>query len=210
MIDAEYGFLHRVTELVDGLPFTVTELLDLVVDPPLDDDVFWIDPSKFQVTELPQPEELIGPAMRSTRDSPDLPPPIAWEDLGPVADDLRADLEARVARLPDLRLRRFSDHILFQAVEVDHIGRLARQYSLSDGDQDTLQRLWFARFDAEMEEQLDRLRDENLSSLCAPLWIERHHRLQRVWWNTFGPGGETWFGDHLPIRRFMFRLHWRP
>jgi hypothetical protein len=210
VIDTEYGFLHRMTELVDGQPFMVTELLDLTVDPPLDEDVFRIDPSRFQVIELPEREQPTDPVVRSIRESPDPPPPVAWEDLGPVADDLQNDLEARVARLPDLRLRRFSDHILFQAVEVDHIRRLARQYSLSDADQDTLQRLWFARFDAEMEEQLDRLRYEHLSSLHVPLWIGRHHRLQRVWWNTFGPGGETWFGDHLPIRRFMFRLHWGP
>jgi hypothetical protein len=210
VIDAEYGFLHRITELLDDQPFIVTELLDLMVDPPLDEDVFRIDPSRFQVIEHPESERPSSPVLRFTRDSPDPPPPIAWDDLGPVANDLQNDLEARVARLPDLRLRRFSDHILFQAVEVDHIKRLGREYSLSDGDQDTLQKLWFARFDSEMEEQLGRLRYEHLSSFQAPRWIERHHRLQRVWWNTFGPGGETWFGDHLPIRRFMFRLHWRP
>jgi hypothetical protein len=36
------------------------------------------------------------------------------------------------------------------------------------------------------------------------------YHLGQLYWNTFGPGGETWFGDHLPIRRFVFRLRWRP
>jgi hypothetical protein len=50
-IDAEYGFLHRITGLIDGQPPMVEELVDLVVDPPLDESVFRIDPSKFEVID---------------------------------------------------------------------------------------------------------------------------------------------------------------
>jgi hypothetical protein len=61
VIDVEYGFLHRMTELVDGQPFIVTDLRDLTVDPPLDEDVFRIDPSRFQVIEHPEREQSTGP-----------------------------------------------------------------------------------------------------------------------------------------------------
>ena len=95
VIDAEYGFLHRMTGLVDGQPLMVTELLDLMVDPPLDEDVFRIDPSRFQVIEHPEWERPTSPGVRSARGSP-APPPVAWDDLGVVANDLQDDLEARV------------------------------------------------------------------------------------------------------------------
>lgn len=51
VIDAEYGFLHRMTGLIDGQPPVVQELVDVVVDPVLDESVFRIDPSKFQVID---------------------------------------------------------------------------------------------------------------------------------------------------------------
>jgi hypothetical protein len=51
VIDAEYGFLHRMTGLIDGQPLVVEELVDVVVDPPLDESVYRIDPSKFEVID---------------------------------------------------------------------------------------------------------------------------------------------------------------
>lgn len=51
VIDAEYGFLHRMTGLTDSQPLVVEELVDVVVDPPLDESVFCIDPSRFQVID---------------------------------------------------------------------------------------------------------------------------------------------------------------
>jgi hypothetical protein len=141
------------------------------------------------------------------------PAPVAWADLGPVANALQEDLDARVARLPIQRLRKWSDLNEFRAVESDHVERLARRHSLSDQDHHVLQRLWFERIDAELAEVTERLRE---------VWRVREARIYRrfdrlgdyhlgqLYWNTLGPGGETWFGDHLPIRRFLFRLHWRP
>lgn len=50
VIDAEYGFLHRMTGLIDS-HLVVDELVDVVVDPPLDESVFRIDPTEFQVID---------------------------------------------------------------------------------------------------------------------------------------------------------------
>lgn len=40
LIDVQYGFLHRMTGMIDGEPFVVEELLDLVLDLPFDESVF--------------------------------------------------------------------------------------------------------------------------------------------------------------------------
>jgi outer membrane lipoprotein-sorting protein len=45
LVDAEYGFLHRMTGIVGGEPYVVNELLDLRVDAPIDDDMFRVDPA---------------------------------------------------------------------------------------------------------------------------------------------------------------------
>ena len=49
LIDAEYGFLHRMTGLIDSRPFVVEELLDVILDPPPDEAAFRIDASRFEV-----------------------------------------------------------------------------------------------------------------------------------------------------------------
>jgi hypothetical protein len=130
-----------------------------------------------------------------------------------VAKELQDDLEDRVARLPVRRLRRFSDLMLLQGVEYDHIIRLLKRYGLPDSDHPILQTLWFARIDPVLEPDIERLR-----RAWATRQAEVHRRINRLgkyhlgalYWNTFGPGGETWFGDHLPVRRLLLRLHWRP
>jgi hypothetical protein len=145
-------------------------------------------------------------------------PEVAWTDLGEAATGLQEELDARVERLPLQRLRKWSDLNELVAVESDHVARLARRYALSDRDHHVLQRLWFARIDPELEEVTEHLRrilfarDERIHQRCdrlAKYRLGKHH-LGQLYWNTFGPGGETWFGDHLPVRRFLFRLHWRP
>src|SRR5579862_7385813 len=51
-------------------------------------------------------------------------PGAGWDTfVAAVASDLRDDLEDRVARLPVARLRRFSDLMLLQGVEYDHVIR---------------------------------------------------------------------------------------
>ena len=140
LVDAEYGFLHRMTGFINGERFVVTELLDLVVDPPLDEEVFRIDPSRFQVIDPPEMELSVDPVLGSIPVSPEPPPPV-WSDLGAVAQSLHDDLDARVARLPVRRLRRWSDLSEIRAVEDDHVDRLARRYGLSGPDHLALQAL---------------------------------------------------------------------
>lgn len=48
-VDAQLGFLHRMTELVNGQPFRDVELLEVVLDPPIDQQTFRIDESKLRV-----------------------------------------------------------------------------------------------------------------------------------------------------------------
>ena len=141
------------------------------------------------------------------------PAPVAWSDLGAMSQNLQQHLDARVARLPMRRLRKWNDLSELRAVESDHVERLADRYSLSDSDHAALQRLWFERIDAELAEVTEHLRDIEMTRQ------RRIHRrydrlgdyyLGQLYWNTLGPGGETWFGDHVPVRRFLFRLHWRP
>lgn len=169
--------------------------------------VFWS--RKRQDPDLLPP---VNVALRLVRMGPE-PAPAAWTDLGSVAESLRGELNARVAGLLAQRLRRLSDLNELWAVENDHVVRLARRYALSDSEHYVLQRLWFERIEAELAEVIERLRR---------IWFAREKRIHRrfdrlgkfhlgqLYWNTFGPGGETWFGDHVPIRRFLFRLHWRP
>lgn len=108
--------------------------------------------------------------------------------------------------------------MLLQGVEDDHIIRLSQRYGLSDSDHRTLQTLWFARVDAALEPDIERLRRAWATShtkvhrrvdRLRKVHMGKYH-LGNLYWNTFGPGGETWFGDHLPVRRILFRLHWRP
>jgi hypothetical protein len=118
-----------------------------------------------------------------------------------------------MARLPIRRLRSWRDLSELRSVESDHVARLAHRYSLPDCDHVVLQRLWFARVDTELAEVTEQLRGtESARQRKIHRRYERlgDYYLGQLYWNTFGPGGETWFGDHLPVRRFLFRLHWRP
>lgn len=51
VIDAQLGFLHRLTGLVDGQPYRVIELLDLVLDPEIDEQTFRPDPAQHRVID---------------------------------------------------------------------------------------------------------------------------------------------------------------
>lgn len=51
VIDAEFGFLHRITGPTDSQPLVVQELVDVVIDPPIDESIFRIDPSVFRVID---------------------------------------------------------------------------------------------------------------------------------------------------------------
>ncbi len=60
-IDAHLGFLHRMTELVDGLPFHEVELLDVVLNPPIDQRTFQIDESKLRIVSPDEWQRRHGP-----------------------------------------------------------------------------------------------------------------------------------------------------
>jgi hypothetical protein len=60
---------------------------------------------------------------------------------------------------------------------------------------------------------MDRLRFKHIEAMHRS-GIARHLRsnlLFQLWFNTVGPGARTWFGNrYVGIRRYTFRLRWRP
>ncbi|MGC8512709.1 MAG: hypothetical protein ACP5P1_06705 [Acidimicrobiales bacterium] len=50
--------LHRMTGLIDSQPFVVEELLEVLLDPPLGESTFRVDPSKVWDLDAPEREML--------------------------------------------------------------------------------------------------------------------------------------------------------
>jgi hypothetical protein len=144
---------------------------------------------------------------------PEHPVP-ALPDMGEVGQRVREDLDARLEHLPVSRVRTMSDYWELRSVEVDHVRDLARRYALSEGDRQGVQAHWIARIEAELANTTERLRFEHIDAVRNSRISRRlkdHNLIHQLWWNTLGPGAKTWIGNRLaPIRRFMFRLHWRP
>lgn len=61
VIDAELGFLHRMTGLLHDQPYHLVELLELDLDPVVSDDTFRLDESEVRVFE---PEDGIAGTVR--------------------------------------------------------------------------------------------------------------------------------------------------
>jgi hypothetical protein len=144
---------------------------------------------------------------------PQYPVP-AVPDMGEVGLSVQEDLQGRLERLPVWRVGSMSDYWELRSVEADHVHNLARRYSLSDQDRDAVQAHWLARVDVELAGTVERFRFEHIDAVRNSR-IDRHLRqhnfVRQLWWNTLGPGAKTWFGNRLAlIRRFLFRLHWRP
>lgn len=155
----------------------------------------------------------VGPDGTWREDTDPPPPPPVWADVGPSAQRLQDHLGLRVARLPVERLRKWWHLAELRAVESDHVARLSRRHSLSDDQHMAFQTLWFVEVDEELSAVTERLR--RIEWVRQGRMQDRMRRLGRyhlgqLYWNTFGPGGGTWFGDHVPVRRFLFRLRWRP
>lgn len=80
-------------------------------------------------------------------------------------------------------------------------------------DRQAVEAHWLARIDAALSETTERLRFKHIDALHNSR-VGRHLRgkfLFQLWFNTLGLGAKTWFGNRLaPVRRFRFRLYWRP
>jgi hypothetical protein len=138
----------------------------------------------------------------------------ALPDLGDVGEDMRADLEARLQRLPLRRVRRMSDYWALHSVEEDHVRSLAHRSVLSDQDQAAVRAHWMARVEAELADTNERLRFKDMDAASNSRIARRlmgHNLLYNLWSNTIGPGAKCWFENrYTPIRHYTFRLRWRP
>lgn len=148
-------------------------------------------------------------AVKLYRLTDDRVPPPPRPDLGEQGEAILDDLDHRFDRIPFFRVRRQADFWALLNVERDHIAKLAREQHLSAGDAKTLEQYWTGRIQAHPSGRLDspsmyELRRSRARHLG-------HGFIFQLWFNTFGPGGRTWCRNrYVTIRRYSFRLRWRP
>jgi hypothetical protein len=139
------------------------------------------------------------PAMRT-------PPP-------EVPATMAGELASRYGRLPVQRIRRHADLWALRRVEEEHVDRLAGRHQLDEVARDVTVGWWLAEVQRRCASMSARLQREEQRRLHR---IHRHPRFRsnavfQIYWNTVGPGGRTWFGNrYATIRRYTFRIHWRP
>jgi hypothetical protein len=140
-----------------------------------------------------------------------LPAP-APPHLGERSEVVMRGLDDRFARLPFARVRRFADYWALRAVEAGHVGRISLQEGLSREQSEALEAYWLRRVEDPLSDRLDRWRFERLEARhrSRPRRL-RSEVLAQVWFNTLGPGARTWFGNrYTTVRRYTFRIRWRP
>lgn len=153
------------------------------------------------------------------------------EALGHRPEDpppgLAAQLDDRLRRLPVARVRSFADYYALRSVEIDHIKRFARRFDLSEEQRASVEDEWLRRVADALTDRKQSILDQHRQAFLR--WMTKHHRrrlspahssrlsrfaltvLHQARFNTVGPGGRTWFGNrYVSIRRYTFRLHWRP
>src|ERR1700730_967202 len=117
------------------------------------------------------------------------PPP----NFGAYPAALTQGFETRLQWVPFDRVRNWADYWALQAVEGDHLGRLARQYNLTDRDRESIETWWLAQVDAQLGGTYARLisqlhTDSGAYILRSARWQLRSTFLFQVWFNTVGPG----------------------
>ena len=154
-----------------------------------------------QTGDQPVGQGTLGPLPARAQPPPELPAVLV------------AELERRYEELPVARIRRDADFWALWRVEEEHIDRLARGYHLDEATEDLARGWWLGE----------------VRGRCADAAAWAHRREQRhlhrtvrrrlfrpnaafqLYWNTVGPGARTWFGNrYATIRRYTFRMHWRP
>lgn len=149
---------------------------------------------------LPEPEVMVTTPVRKP------PPP-------ELPAELVAELETRCEQLPVHRTRRDADFWALRRVEQDHVKRLARRHQLDEVTREVALDWWLGEVQRRCSEARAGLHREELRRLHR-LVRRRYFRpngLFQLYWNTVGPGGRTWFGNrYVTIRRYTFRIRWRP
>lgn len=130
-----------------------------------------------------------------------------------VPASVARDLASRYERLPVHRIRRRADFWTLLRVEEEHVEQLGRRCELDETTREVA-RNWRLR---EVERRCSAARSRIDRRERRRLYRMHRHRtfrsnaLFQLYWNTVGPGGRTWFGNrYATIRRYTFRLRWRP
>jgi hypothetical protein len=193
----------EVSDLGDGYWAAIGRLADAIVTI----DSRGVPLSAVQLERLPA----------SRRPPPPVPP-----DIGEPAEAVMQALDERFARLPFGRVHRFADHWALRSVEVEYARRLASKERLSEPQSAALERYWLRRVEAPLADKLDEWHFKQVESRHRPRALRRRRVvgarrgassefLAQLWFNTLGPGARTWFGNRYSvIRRYTFRLRWRP
>jgi hypothetical protein len=139
---------------------------------------------------------------------------------GPLADRLPAalvlSLQDRLERIPTSRIRHPADYWALRDVERDHISRMARRHQLASVDREVLEAAWLRLVDSRLSDFHDRSRRARPHRMRSLSRQRLGRRIKpkvvfQAWFNTFGPGGRTWFGNrYADLRHYTFRLAWRP
>ena len=119
------------------------------------------------------------------------PPPLPVPDLGARTGTVMQSLDDRFARAPFSRVHGLADYWALQAVEVDHLDRLAVQEHLSPQQLEALKAYWLRRFEDRLKKSMDRVHLHDIDAMHRS-WVARRLRNRRflfqLWFNTLGPG----------------------
>jgi hypothetical protein len=152
-------------------------------------------------------------AVKLQRLTDDRIPPPPRPELGDYGDPVLDALDRRFELIPFHRIRRSADYWALLDVEAEHLVKLAREQGLSGPDAKTLHQYWYERIEAHLAKTLERPHHSRRPAMRHSRLARRlgHGFLFQLWFNTFGPGARTWFGNrYVGIRRHTFRIRWRP
>jgi len=144
-----------------------------------------------------------------------------------LPDPVLAELEQRLELLPADHIRNMADYFALRAIETTHISRRVRRMELSEDERATIEQWWLTQIRSRMSVELDlifksrwnRHHGGAIRHMQRRASAHRTHKIpeplrrgsDQLRFNTFGPGGWTWMGNrYYSIRRYTFRLHWRP
>ena len=123
------------------------------------------------------------------------------------------DLASRYERLPVHRIRRRADFWALLRVEEEHVEQLGRRCELDETTREVARNWWLGEVERHCSAARSRIDRRERSRLHRMHRYRafRSNALSQLYWNTVGPGGRTWFGNrYATIRRYTFRLRWRP
>ena len=161
-------------------------------------------------------------AVQLERLSSSRPPPLDPPDIGERSQAVLRALDERFALLPLGRVHRFADYLALRTIEMEHVHRRASKEGLTRPQSAALEKYWLSRVEAPLGDQLDELQFKRMDALHRSRAVRRNQAcgaprgarsefLAQLWSNTLGPGARTWFGNRYSvIRRYTFRVYWRP